>query len=67
MLNENRKIQIKALLVNPNSDFAKARAIAEDGIVFDDDEVFKSGPLYSDSWRSMNMIASIKKKIPRSF
>lgn len=62
MLNENRKIQIKALLVNPNSDFAKARAIAEDGIVFDDDEVFKSGPLYSDSWRSMNMIASIKKK-----
>ena len=62
MLNENRIIQIKALLVNPNSDFAKARAIAEDGIVFDDDEVFKSGPLYSDSWRSMNMIASIKKK-----
>ena len=62
MLNENRKIQIKALLVNPNSEFAKARAIAEDGIVFDDDEVFKSGPLYSDSWRSMNMIASIKKK-----
>ena len=62
MLNENRKIQIKALLVNPNSDFTKARAIAEDGIVFDDDEVFKSGPLYSDSWRSMNMIASIKKK-----
>ena len=63
MLNENRKIQIKALLVNPNSEFAKARAIAEDGMVFDDDdEVFKSGPLYSDSWRSMNMIASIKKK-----
>ena len=62
MLNENRKIQIKALLVNPNSDFAKARAIAEDGIVFDDDEVFKSGQLYSDSLRSMNMIASIKKK-----
>ncbi|MBC63077.1 MAG: hypothetical protein CL746_01950 [Chloroflexi bacterium] len=62
MLSENRKIKIKALLVNPNSDFAKARAIAEDGIVFDDDEVFKSGPLYSDSWRSMNMIASIKKK-----
>ena len=39
MLNENRKIQIKALLVNPNSEFAKARAIAEDGMVFDDDEV----------------------------
>jgi len=62
MLSENRKIHIKALLVNPNSNFAKARAIAEDGVVFDDDEVFKSGPLYSDSWRSMNMIASMKKK-----
>ncbi|MFL2665262.1 MAG: helix-turn-helix domain-containing protein [Dehalococcoidia bacterium] len=62
MLNENRKINIKALLVNPNSDFAKARAIAEDGMVFDDEEIFRSGPLYSDSWRSMNMIATMKKK-----
>lgn len=62
MLSENRKINIKALLVNPNSDFAKARAIAEDGMVFDDEEIFRSGPLYSDSWRSMNMIATMKKK-----
>ena len=61
MAAENRAIQVRAILVNPVSEFARARAVAEDGVQFQDEGHFKSGPLYSDSWRSLNVIAAMRK------
>ena len=62
MAAENRGVQVRAILVNPVSEFARARAIVEDGIQFEDDGRFRGGPLYSDSWRSLNVIAAMKKE-----
>ena len=61
MATEDRAIQIRAILVNPISEFARARAVAEDGAQFIDEDRFKAGPLYNDSWRSLNVIAAMKK------
>jgi len=61
MATEDRAVQIRAILVNPVSEFARARAVAEDGAQFEDEARFKAGPLYNDSWRSLNVIAAMKK------
>lgn len=61
MAAEDRAVQIRAILVNPVSEFARARAVAEDGAQFVDESRFKAGPLYNDSWRSLNVIAAMKK------
>ena len=61
MAAEDRAVQIRAILVNPVSEFARARAVVEDGIQFEDEDRFKAGPLYNDSWRSLNVIAAMKK------
>jgi excisionase family DNA binding protein len=61
MAAEDRAVQIRAILVNPVSEFARARAVAEDGAQFVDEDRFKAGPLYNDSWRSLNVIAAMKK------
>ncbi|SVC44413.1 uncharacterized protein METZ01_LOCUS297267 [marine metagenome] len=62
MSSNNRAVQVRAILVNPVSEFARARAVAEDGLQFEDEGQFKSGPLYNDSWRSLNVIADLKKQ-----
>lgn len=61
MASEDRGVQVRAILVNPVSEFARARAVAEDGAQFEDEGRFRGGPLYSDSWRSLNVIAAMKK------
>ena len=61
MATEDKPVQIRAILVNPVSEFARARAVAEDGAQFVDEDRFKAGPLYNDSWRSLNVIAAMKK------
>jgi len=60
LLVEDRAVQIRAILVNPVSEYARARALAQDGFQFEDEGRFKGGPLYSDSWRSLNVIAAMK-------
>ena len=62
MASEDRAVQVRAILVNPVSEFARARAVAEDGAQFADEGRFKGGPLYNDSWRSLNVIAAMKKE-----
>jgi excisionase family DNA binding protein len=62
MAAEDRAVQVRAILVNPVSEFARARAVAEDGVQFQDEARFKGGPLYNDSWRSLNVIAAMKKE-----
>ena len=62
MAAEDRAVQVRAILVNPVSEFARARAVAEDGLQFEDEARFKGGPLYNDSWRSLNVIAAMKKE-----
>ena len=62
MASEDRGVQVRAILVNPVSEFARARAIAEDGAQFADEGRFRGGPLYSDSWRSLNVIAAMRKE-----
>ncbi len=62
MASENRGVQVRAILVNPVSEFARARAIAEDGVQFKDEGRFKGGPLYSDSWRSLNVIVAMRRE-----
>ena len=61
MLTEDRNVHVRALLVHPVGDFARARAVAEMGEQVADDARFRAGPLYGDSWRSLNVIASLKK------
>ncbi|MBC8453257.1 MAG: helix-turn-helix domain-containing protein [Chloroflexi bacterium] len=62
MAAEDRAVQVRAILVNPVSEFARARAVAEDGVQFEDEDRFKAGPLYNDSWRSLNVIAAMKRE-----
>ena len=61
MINEDRDVSVRALLVHPLSDFAHARAIAEIGTQFIDESSFRAGPLFSDSWRSLNVISSLRR------
>ncbi|MDP6823792.1 MAG: helix-turn-helix domain-containing protein [Dehalococcoidia bacterium] len=61
MMNEDRNVSVRALLVHPLSDFARARAIAEIGARFVDESSFRAGPLFGDSWRSLNMISSLRR------
>jgi excisionase family DNA binding protein len=61
MMNEDRDISVRALLVHPLSDFARARAVAEIGEQFVDESSFRAGPLFSDSWRSLNVISSLRR------
>jgi excisionase family DNA binding protein len=66
MAAENRPVQVRAILVNPVSEFARARAVAEDGVQFADEGRFRGGPLYNDSWRSLNVIAAMRKEAESS-
>jgi excisionase family DNA binding protein len=61
MAAEDRHVNIRALLVNPTGQFARARTVAEDGERFADDALFRAGPLFGDSWRSLNVIAALKR------
>ena len=61
MVNEDRHVSVRALLVHPLSDFARARAVAEIGTEFVDDSSFRAGPLFGDSWRSLNVISSLRR------
>ena len=61
MAAEDRRVSIRALLVNPTGQFARARTVAEDGERFADDALFRAGPLFGDSWRSLNVIAALKR------
>ncbi|MBT3941580.1 MAG: helix-turn-helix domain-containing protein [Chloroflexi bacterium] len=61
MMNEDRDVSIRALLVHPLSDFAHARAVAEIGAQFVDESSFRAGPLFGDSWRSLNVISSLRR------
>lgn len=61
MAAEDHAVSVRALLVSPTGQFARARTVAEDGQQFADDDLFRAGPLFGDSWRSLNVIASLKK------
>ncbi len=61
MAAEDHAVSVRALLVSPTGQFARARTVAEDGEQFADDALFRAGPLFGDSWRSLNVIASLKK------
>lgn len=61
MMNEDRDVSVRALLVHPLSDFAHARAVAEIGTEFVDESSFRAGPLFGDSWRSLNVISSLRR------
>jgi excisionase family DNA binding protein len=61
MAAEDRPVSVRALLVNPTGQFARARTVVQDGVQFADDELFRAGPLFGDSWRSLNVISSLKK------
>lgn len=61
MAAEDHAVSVRALLVDPTGQFARARTVAEDGEQFADDALFRAGPLFGDSWRSLNVIASLKK------
>jgi excisionase family DNA binding protein len=61
MAAEDRRVSIRALLVNPTGQFARARTVVEDGERFADDALFRAGPLFGDSWRSLNVIAALKR------
>ncbi len=61
MASDDRPISVRAILVSPTGQFARARTIVEDGDQFADDALFRAGPLFGDSWRSLNVIASLKK------
>ncbi len=66
MINEDRDISARALLVHPLGDFAHARAVAEIGAQFVDESSFRAGPLFSDSWRSLNVISSLRRTAQES-
>lgn len=61
MAAEDHNVSVRALLVNPTGQFARARTVVEDGEQFADDTLFRAGPLFGDSWRSLNVIASLRK------
>ncbi|MDA1256750.1 MAG: helix-turn-helix domain-containing protein [Chloroflexi bacterium] len=61
MMIEDRPVSVRALLVDPLSNFAHARAIAEIGAQFVDESSFRAGPLFGDSWRSLNVISSLRR------
>ena len=61
MAAEDRPVRVRALLVNPAGQFARARSVVEDGEQFADDSRFRAGPLFGDSWRSLNVIAALRK------
>ncbi|MCH7593535.1 MAG: helix-turn-helix domain-containing protein [Chloroflexi bacterium] len=61
MVEEDRHVSVRALLVHPLSDFARARAVAEIGTQFVDESSFRAGPLFGDSWRSLNVISSLRR------
>ena len=58
---DDRPVRVRALLVNPAGQFARARSVAEDGEQFVDESRFRAGPLFGDSWRSLNVIASLRR------
>ena len=60
MSDKDKNVSVKAILVDPVGKFARARAVLEDGIQFQNEEQFRSGPLYSDSWRSLNVIVALR-------
>lgn len=61
MAAEDRPASVRAILVDPTGQFARARTVVQDGEQFADDALFRAGPLFSDSWRSLNAIAALKK------
>ena len=63
MSDTDKNVFVKAILVDPVGKFARARAILEDGVQFQNDERFRSSLLYSDSWRSLNVIVNLRKSV----
>ena len=63
MSDKDKNVSVKAILVDPVGKFARARAVLEDCIQFQNEEQFRSGPLYSDSWRSLNVIVNLRKSV----
>ena len=61
MAAEDHPVSVRAILVDPTGQFARARTVAQDGEQFADDALFRAGPLFGDSWRSLNVIAALKK------
>jgi excisionase family DNA binding protein len=66
MADDDRDVSLKAILVDPVGKFARARSVLEDGVRFHDEERFRIGSLYSDSWRSLNVIVALKNKADQS-
>lgn len=60
MATEDRPVSVRAILVDPMGQFARARTVAQDGEQFADDALFRAGPLFGDSWRSLNVIGALK-------
>ena len=60
MAAEDRAVRVRALMVNPVGQFARARSVVQHGDQFADDSLFRAGPLFGDSWRSLNVIASLR-------
>ena len=61
MAAEDRPVRVRALLVSPAGQYARARSVVEDGEQFADDARFRAGPLFGDSWRSLNVIAALRR------
>ncbi len=61
MASEDRPVSVRAILVDPTGQFARARTVVQDGEQFADDALFRAGPLFGDSWRSLNVIAALRK------
>jgi len=62
MIDEDRPVHLRAVLVDPSGNFARARAVAEQGPAYAEDKQFLSGPLYGDSWRSLNVISAMQDR-----
>ena len=60
MIDEDRPVNLRAVLVNPMGSFARARTVTEYGRSFAESTRFRTGPLFGDSWRSLNVISSMR-------
>lgn len=66
MAAEDRAVRVRALMVSPTGQFARARSVVQHGEQFADDSRFRAGPLFADSWRSLNVIASLRRASQRA-
>ena len=63
MQRENRRVHIRALLVHPLSNFAKARTILETGGNELSTTALKASPIYASSMRSLRIISSMRERL----